>query len=465
MCIQYIKLKTKNEFGTRYGYVPCGKCVDCRRKLAQAWQFRLNSEFLLLKKKNWNVAFCTLTYSDKKLPKIPKVLFKDETQYSDIPCFSKSDVQDWIKSIRQYCKYHYKFVKGNNIRYFVACEYGTNTHRPHYHALLAWPPTLSYEEMHALCKHFWQDKGIMFPRKPEGDYNPRSGKEIRSFEVVGDCSKVLSYCSKYACKDVDHEELLERYNLKMSHGLMKKCRSFHIQSQSLGFECIKNMTDEQKRDVFINGLAFQGDGEVYQVPMYIKNKIVFDNYYVFDSNGKRLVKRKASEFFEKYRKEMYEEKAKFYEQVFSASTSKDWFVKRGVEESVAERFENSIGDLKDRLNYSAGYDVFGSGMLGKLYLAYFGVKYESCRCYYSEDDLVEQWMCRYRKEDISEHLMRGKERLVWSCWKSLQDYCSLVLGCNTYCNLLNIQQRSDDEKLKKKILDYYNNVVNVRLIK
>lgn len=457
MCIQYIKLKTKNEYGTRYGYVPCGKCVDCRRKMQNAWKFRLNSEFLDLSKKGWNMAFVTLTYSDKNLPVIPKELFKEEEEYRRIPCFSKNDVRNWIDSIRQYCKYHYKFVKGNNIRYFVASEYGSNTHRPHYHAILAWPSSLDYKTMHALCSHFW-DKGIMFPRKPEGD------KGMLPFEIVGDKSKALSYVSKYACKDIDFEDTISQVNLKFKHPLMKKCRSFHIQSQSLGFEVIKNMSDEEKREVFINGLSFQGDGEVYQVPMYIKNKIVFDNYYVIDEKGNRLVKRKASAFFEKYRKEMFNEKAKFYDQIFSSSISEDWFIKRGVDKELANRFANSIRYYKDRLDYFAGFDVSGSGMLGKCYLAYFGVKYENCKCYYEEDDLVTQWMCRYRKPEINDMLMRGKETIVWSCWRSLQDYCSLVLGCNTYCNLLKQKERENDERLSKKILDYFNNVINNKLI-
>lgn len=457
MCIQYIKLKTKNEYGTRYGYVPCGKCVDCRKKLQNAWKFRLNSEFLDLAKKGWNMAFVTLTYSNENLPKIPKVLFKEEEKYQEIPCFSKNDVRVWIDSIRQYCKYHYKFVKGNNIRYFIASEYGSNTHRPHYHAILAWPNSLDYKTMHALCSHYW-DKGIMFPRDVNGD------KGMLPFEIVGDKSKALTYVSKYACKDIDFEKRIENVELKRKHPLFRKCQSFHIQSQSLGFEVIKNMSDEEKREVFLNGLAFQGDGEMYQVPMYIKNKIVFDNYYVLDNNGKRLVKRKASAFFEKYKEEMFNEKAKFYDQVLSASVSKDWFVKRGVEEELAKKFANSIQYYKNRLDYFAGFDVSGSGMLGKCYLAYFGVKYENCRCYYDNNDLVTQWMCRYRESQINEMLMRGKERVVWSVWKSLQDYCSLVLGCNTYCNLLKQKERENDERLSKKIMDYFNNVVNGRLI-
>ena len=78
MCLQYIKLKTKNRQGLRYAYVPCGKCADCRKEQHKAWQFRLNSEFFDLKNKGWNVAFCTLTYDEDSLPKIPEVCFNDD---------------------------------------------------------------------------------------------------------------------------------------------------------------------------------------------------------------------------------------------------------------------------------------------------------------------------------------------------------------------------------------------------
>lgn len=457
MCVQYIKLKTKNEYGTRYAYVPCGKCADCRRIEQNAWKFRLNAEFMELKKKGWNVAFCTLTYDNAHLPHFPKELFKEDKEYVKIPCFSRTDVREWIDRVRQYCKYHYNFKNENNIRYFVASEYGSNTHRPHYHAILAWPQCVSYEKMHKLVTECWNN-GILFPRKPEGE------KDILPFEIVGDNSKAFSYVSKYACKDIDLENIIDKYDLKFKHRLMRKCRSFHIQSRSLGFECIKNMTDEQKREVFIHGLSFQGDGQVYKVPLYIKNKIVFDNYYIIDNRGKRMVRRKASAFFERYKEEMFNEKAKFYNEIFTSSISKDWFIKRGVPQDMATRFEVSIRDIKSRFDYYAGFNVSESGMYGKLYLAYFGVKAESCKCSEDDNDLITQWMCRYRKPELNEQLMRGKENLPWSLWRSLQDYFSLVLGCNTYCNLLNLEKRSDDEKLKKKILDYYNNVVKNRLV-
>ena len=458
MCLQYIKLKTKNEFGTRYGYVPCGKCVDCRRKEANAWKFRLNSEFSQLKKRGWNVAFCTLTYSNDKLPHLPKEVFADENINTSIPCFSRTDVRKWIDDIRQYCKYHYGFKNSNNIRYFIASEFGSITHRPHYHAILAWPNSVSYEDMHKLVKSKWSN-GILFPRRPEGGVE--HGKVIKSFEVVGDESRALGYVAKYACKDLDFYNVVDAYKIKTKSRLWRNVQPFHMQSKSLGFEVVKNMTNEEKRNILINGMSFNGNGEVYQIPVYIKNKIFYDNYYVME-NGKRLVKRKASEYFEKYRKEIFNEKAKFYQTVFTPSISEDYFIKRGVASENAKKFSKAVEYYKYKLDCAAGYDV--SVDIGKLYLAYFGVKRESCKYFDNIDDLHIQWMCRYRKPEMNEQLMRGRDEIDYYSWKCLQDYCAIVLGVNTYCNLLNVDKRENEEAMSRKIRDYFNNVLGPRLV-
>ena len=42
----------------------------------------------------------------------------------------------------------------------------------------------------------------------------------------------------------------------------------------------------------------------------MKNKIVYNKYYVVDENGKRLVRREATKFFEEHREELFNEKAK-----------------------------------------------------------------------------------------------------------------------------------------------------------
>lgn len=456
MCLQYIKLKTKNPNASQYGYVPCGICSECRKRSQNDWKFRLNSEFLTLKNKGWNVAFCTLTYENNNLPTIPKVLFKNEEEYKKIACFSKEDVTNWIHGVRQYFKYHNNFTNGNNIRYFIASEYGSNTHRPHYHAILAWKNDVSYETMHKICTEKW-NHGFLFPRNVNGD------KDMLPFKIVGDASKALNYVSKYACKDIDFDDTIKKLNLNKNMKLYKNIQSFHLQSKSLGFEIIKNMSDDEKHKVFVNGISFQGDGETYKIPIYIKNKIVFDNYYVIKKNGQRLVRRKASEFFNKYKYELFKEKAKFYEKLFNETLNYDYFTKRGVDEQKAKSFSDSIAYYKDCVNHSFGFDVFGCGVFSHYYMCYFGVKYTSCKTINNFNDAVKQWMRRYQDPNKVE-VIKSEDLLNHECWQAIQNVCSMILGCNTYCNL-NVQLENENkDRLNKKILDYYNNVLKQRIV-
>lgn len=463
MCLQYLKLKTKHQQGLRYAYVPCGKCADCRKAQQNAWKFRLFSEFFDLKKKGWNVAFCTLTYDEESLPKIPEVCFKKSEDYRDIACFDRNSVREWIDSIRQYCKYHYKFVKGNNIRYFIASEYGSNTKRPHYHALLAWPSSLSYVKMHALATHYWK-KGFLFPRKPEGD-----GKCL-SFEVVGDASHALAYCSKYACKDIDFEDEVkdvELYDNIRQYGegtderayaqIYRNCKSFHIQSVSLGLEPIKNMSDEEKRNVFVNGMAFVGDGNVYKVPVYIKNKILFDNYYIYDEKtGNRMVRREASAFFNKYGEEIFEEKAKFYHK-YVVETNEDWLKKNDVSDTVIEFFSEYLNKYRDAVEYYYGDSLLNDNMMGKMYMAYNNIKQSEC----FDQPLYLQWMMRYKRKEENDKLIEDNDLKIYSniAFYNLRRYWQVVDQLNTYVGVSKIKDRTEQEKITKRIMDYFNNVL------
>lgn len=85
--------------------VPCGKCDGCRASRAQMWAVRMHNEAALHERNS----FLTLTYADPA----PPVL-------------DKKHLQDFFKRAR----HHYKF------RYFGVGEYGDQTCRPHYHAII-----------------------------------------------------------------------------------------------------------------------------------------------------------------------------------------------------------------------------------------------------------------------------------------------------------------------------------------
>lgn len=473
MCLQYIKLKTKHDQGLRYAYVPCGKCADCRRKMQNAWQFRLNSEFHFLKNKGWNVAFATLTYEDGNLPRVPSVCFKDGVD-RDIPCFSRAQVTAWIHSVRQHLKRHYGLTGDQKMRYFIATEYGSVTNRPHMHAILAWPPVVSYEEMHSICTRYWKE-GYLFPRRPEGDGN------CKSFEIVGDVSKALNYVSKYVCKDLAFQDALDGLDVYRNHRdyeegtneyayakVFEDCCPFHIQSQSLGYTMIAGMSDAEKMDVYVNGLQFVGnDDGVQSIPLYIKNKLVYDNYYVVEDvehidketgevtvEQKRMCRRKASAFFERHRTEIFEQKAKFYQKYITQCSTEEYFISRGVDKELAAKFAYGIRYYKSKVDEIFGQQLYHQdNLMGQLYLAYNNIAFRECY----HQDLCDQWMMRYRHPDLVRQQVRGMDRCDGNQIAWLKNYWEAVDQANVYVGISRLSEREEDERVCNKIRDFFNN--------
>lgn len=89
--------------------VPCGSCPSCLSGKALQWAIRCHHEASQHKRN----CFITLTYDDDHLPPDGKI--------------SKRELQLFWKRLRK---------KSPPVRYFACGEYGGQTHRPHYHALV-----------------------------------------------------------------------------------------------------------------------------------------------------------------------------------------------------------------------------------------------------------------------------------------------------------------------------------------
>jgi len=89
--------------------LPCHKCAFCIKKNIDAWCLRLYHEMEV----SSSAYFITLTYNDEHIP--------------DFEELSKRDLCLFIKRLRK---------KNPGLRYFAVGEYGTNGHRPHYHAIM-----------------------------------------------------------------------------------------------------------------------------------------------------------------------------------------------------------------------------------------------------------------------------------------------------------------------------------------
>lgn len=99
--------------------LPCGKCIGCRMERARAWKVRVLHEAQLY---DANL-IVSLTYADKWLPRSLGL------EYPDFQGFMK-------RLRRRVAGVSLGPDGGRPIRFFVAGEYGGETGRPHFHAIL-----------------------------------------------------------------------------------------------------------------------------------------------------------------------------------------------------------------------------------------------------------------------------------------------------------------------------------------
>lgn len=106
--------------------VPCGHCMACKIMRAREWHLRLLHELHASGLRN--CVFITLTYADEYLPTSGTLV--------------KKDFQDFLKRLR-------KRLCVSGLKYYACGEYGGQTLRPHYHAIL-FVESLSQETLEGL---------------------------------------------------------------------------------------------------------------------------------------------------------------------------------------------------------------------------------------------------------------------------------------------------------------------------
>lgn len=104
--------------------IPCGQCIGCRLEYSRQWANRLMLE-ALYHDYAW---FVTLTYNDEH---VPFSYYDDPDTGEALGALSlrKKDMQLWMKRLR-------KRFSDQKIRFYLSGEYGDQTFRPHYHAIV-----------------------------------------------------------------------------------------------------------------------------------------------------------------------------------------------------------------------------------------------------------------------------------------------------------------------------------------
>jgi len=110
--------------------VPCGGCLGCRLERSRQWAVRCVHEA----KMHENNSFVTLTYDPE-----------------NIPLHGSLDRKAFPGFVKRLRKRIADRTEGAGLRYFHAGEYGTNTRRPHYHAIIfgyGFPDKSKWTERH-----------------------------------------------------------------------------------------------------------------------------------------------------------------------------------------------------------------------------------------------------------------------------------------------------------------------------
>lgn len=308
MCISPKKILNRSlhfsEGDSFYLRVPCGKCSECRNCSRNDWFVRCFYEW----RSSAQSYFYTLTYNNDFLP-----------HSLGYPCFSKRDVQLFIKLLR-------KRLVDIKLKYMITCEYGEKYGRPHYHALFFLSDAMSEFRFHALVQECWchssrdsfgnvlhlsrgfvkqgdnmglvsRDNGIMYVTKyitKDFGYHDISKSILRScYSRL--CRLLDYYYSRYGFKDIffklsdaslvpyAYKRSLSESEKEFASAFVAKFNSwyrpfvpFHLQSTKLGMSFVENNLGLKFELDHLNILRSNGQIVRYKLPRYFARKFWYD---------------------------------------------------------------------------------------------------------------------------------------------------------------------------------------------
>ena len=202
MCYRPLHIKnTSNHFSrdahALYFSAPCGHCEECARARQSEWFVRTYYHWLEVKRKGGDAYMYTLTYNDDNLP-----------TYNGIKCFSRDDVELFIKRLQEhlYRKYHVR------LSFIITSEFGSLFARPHYHAIFFLDKHLMPFLFYSCVLQTWQ-KGFIYSGKNAGLLTSHNGILYVTKYITKDTSYQKLDSQLYASMKDDYARFYDAYNL------------------------------------------------------------------------------------------------------------------------------------------------------------------------------------------------------------------------------------------------------------
>lgn len=463
-----VSVSPVSDFAPHKQFVSVTKSMGHMKSEQMAWRFRLLADASKYAGKGWNFAFLTLTYGDDTLPRIRREYFREDLTFNELrrayefKCFDKNHIRKLVKFLKNYL---YRTYKTTEWRYMFVSEYGKSTNRPHYHGILMLPPFVDVRKFYDKIHSFWNTFfGFVFPRPEFYDGgNDAKGIYHEPFCVPSErVSSAVTYISKYMSKDIGFCEQFPKDLLKtdQTNG-WRDHLPFHYQTKKLGYEFLAGMSDAEKMQLMKLGAAFFSSENFIPLPVYLRNKILFNNKYVFTSSGKRLVRREATQFLLKNYKEIYDLKVQSYEKVFEKLHSSAYLLSCGATPPEADKMIRLNNYFEEKLAYfrSISKDLNEEIQLmlniitpAKYYVTYYGVPYLKTFC---TGGLDGYWLLRY-----------CPNMMKWSMYKPLPKFFTAFF--DAWCSLLSfnfgfVEKRLDELKkesyaFEQMVSDYYSQI-------
>lgn len=217
----------------------CRACPECLQKLANSWVLRSVFEA----RSHAHNCMITLTYDTFVRDDKGRIL-KDkygvplENPVDPDLKVNKRDVQLFVKRLRKW----YSKISDDHIKVLVGAEYGSKTHRAHYHLILfgvMFPDLVPYKKSK-------RGNQIYFSHKLSALWN----HGICTVDSTNIRSSIARYCTKYCAKSRSQD-------------------TFMLFSKGIGSDLLYK---------HFNGLSYFIDGREYAVPRMIWERYIVDKY-------------------------------------------------------------------------------------------------------------------------------------------------------------------------------------------
>jgi hypothetical protein len=235
MCITPITLQrnykslNKSDINHFTNVVPCGKCFQCLSRRSEHWAFRIENEM----KECYSVVFLTLTYEEQPLSN------------NGYPTLVKKDFQNFMKRLRK------RMPQSNpKLKYYACGEYGTQTQRPHYHAIMFNLPQ-SYIQRENKIRETWNNGNI----------------DLRPCNIAR-----IKYVTKYITKGFwkKHKDKIDYETGEII--VDDRIPEFSLMSKNLGLNYLKKNVVKNHKDN-LQGHVVRAGGIIQSLPRYYRDKL------------------------------------------------------------------------------------------------------------------------------------------------------------------------------------------------